>query len=51
MTFETIRLALEEQLMDGNIRNYYHTSVNGQDVFYVDDHDGNQRVIKCKDYE
>ena len=46
MTFNTIKLMLDEAMMDGTIRNYWFTSVNGQDVFYVDDNDGNQRVVK-----
>ena len=44
MTYEMIKLMLDEAIMDGTIRNYHTTSVNGQDVFYIEDHDGNQRV-------
>ena len=46
MTFEMIKIMLDEAQMDGTIRGYWTTSVNGQDIFYVDDNDGNQRVVK-----
>ena len=46
MTFEMIKIMLDQAEMDGSIRGYWTTSVNGQDIFYVDDNDGNQRVVK-----
>ena len=49
MTFDTIKLMLDEAMMDETIKDYWHTSVNGQDVFYVCDHDGNQRVVKVSE--
>ena len=46
MTFEMTQIMLEEAVQNGDIRTYWFTSVNGQDVFYVMDNDDNQRVVK-----
>ena len=49
MTFETIKIMLDEAIMDGVIRSYNYTCVNGQELFYVMDNDDNQRVVKVSE--